>query len=35
MEYLTTIFLILASALAGLACLGFAARQYRRLKRGE
>jgi hypothetical protein len=35
MEYLTTIILILASGFAGLACLGFAAKQWRRLKRGE
>jgi len=35
MDYLTTIFLILASIFAGLASLGFAARQWRKLKRGE
>jgi UPF0716 family protein affecting phage T7 exclusion len=35
MEIITTVFLIIATALFGLALLGFAARQWRKLKRGN
>jgi uncharacterized membrane protein len=35
MEYLTSIALILAALLFGLGALGYAAKQWRKLKRGE